>query len=80
MCHRADFGFSRVLRSVLDTSWGFYRQSLWVTLATVAMLAFFCPRALHAQAGQGTISGLVTDTTGSVVPNAQVTITGLDTG
>lgn len=80
MCHRADFGFSRAFRLVLDTFSGFHRQSQLLTVAAVATLTLLSPRAIHAQAGQGTISGLVTDTSGSVVPNAQVTITGQDTG
>ena len=39
----------------------------------------FAPR-LFAQADQGTITGVVTDSTGAALPSAQVTLTNTDTG
>jgi hypothetical protein len=36
--------------------------------------------ALHAQVDQGTITGIVSDTTGAFVPNATITIINIDTG
>ncbi len=47
---------------------------LLLSLMTVAL-----PRAI-AQADQGAITGLVQDTTGAVIPNAQVTLTNTETG
>lgn len=45
----------------------------------LALLTFLSPQPLRAQ-GQGTISGLVTDASGSVVPTAQVKLTNQQTG
>ena len=54
------------------------------SLACIA-LAFTCFLLIAAQPGlaqvdQGAISGLITDPTGAVVSNAQVTLTNLDNG
>ena len=44
-------------------------------LLAVAALTLALPAALAQLAGTGTIQGLVTDPTGSVIPNASVTLT-----
>ena len=44
------------------------------------LLALSGPAVLHAQVVGGTISGRVTDTTGALIPNAQVTVRKEDTG
>src|ERR1035441_4889559 len=46
----------------------------------VALLALSVTAALFAQEFRGTISGLVTDATGSTVPGAKVTVTETQTG
>ena len=48
-------------------------------LACLFLLAFGSHRAL-AQADQGAITGLVQDSSGAVLPNAQVTLTNVETG
>lgn len=55
-------------------------QHRW-SFALVAVLAllFSAPRLL-AQVDQGTITGIVQDSTGAVIGNANVTLTSLDTG
>ena len=48
--------------------------------ATCLLLLFFvCTRA-HAQVDQGAVTGVVEDSSGAAVANAQVTLTNLDTG
>jgi len=47
------------------------RFSVWICLC----LALACPPLLQAQAGRGGISGLVSDSSGAVVPGAAVTAT-----
>src|SRR5581483_11803517 len=47
--------------------------------ATVAFFILLCPTRAQAQE-QGTISGLVTDASGSVVPGAKVKVTNESTG
>ena len=51
--------------------------ALGLTAATLPVLA---PPSTHAQEYRGTISGIVTDATGAVVPNATVNITETNTG
>ena len=46
---------------------------------TLIVLLFFCPENARAQR-QGTISGLVTDKSGSPVPNATIKLTSTATG
>src|SRR5215471_1237596 len=46
----------------------------------IALLLFFISSPLMAQKITGTISGVVSDPTGAVVPNAQITITNTETG
>ena len=50
---------------------------MWCAVFAMLSLALV---PLHAQVDQGTIAGTVTDPSGSVVPNAAVTITNVDTG
>lgn len=48
-------------------------------LMLIATLVFF-PKGAYAQLDQGAIFGTVEDTTGAVIPSAQVTLTNTDTG
>ena len=50
-----------------------------MAMAGVCLLGMAGPMAL-GQADQGAITGLVQDTTGAVIPNAQVTLTNTETG
>ena len=56
--------------------------SSWAFVIVPALaLMLIPPKMLHAQlAGQGQITGRVTDTTGAVIPHATVTITNSATG
>jgi Carboxypeptidase regulatory-like domain/TonB-dependent Receptor Plug Domain len=45
-------------------------------IATLMLFAARCP----AQTDQGAITGIVQDTSGAVIPNAQITVTDVDTG
>src|SRR5436309_5011642 len=49
----------------------------WV-LATILGLALLAPAGASAQAVYGSVSGIVTDSTGAVVPGATVTITSVE--
>jgi hypothetical protein len=49
-----------------------------LTLLAVFVIAISW-RSANAQVDQGTIAGVIQDTTGAVIPNAQVTITNIDT-
>src|SRR5579875_1474780 len=53
-------------------------KHLGVLLIAVLMFGVLTRHAL-AQADQGAITGFVTDPTGAVIPNAQVTLTNVDT-
>lgn len=65
-----------------------FRKSLWktmlpwaLTLVPALALMLAPSTVLHAQlAGQGQITGRVTDSTGAVIPNATVTVTNVATG
>lgn len=50
----------------------------WISL--LLCLFLFCGRKANAQMDQGTITGVVQDASGAVVPGAQVTLTDTDTG
>ncbi len=54
------------------------RQAVW---ALVLVLGLLAPGlTLRAQVDQGSIAGTITDSEGGVIPNADVTITNIDTG
>ncbi len=60
-------------------AFGFFRSaSRWMFLSI--FLVALADRPLFGQMDQGTITGTVQDDTGAVVPNAQVTLTSVDTG
>ncbi|HTF69187.1 MAG TPA: carboxypeptidase-like regulatory domain-containing protein, partial [Edaphobacter sp.] len=58
-----------------------HRFALLAFHGTLCVLAtaFFVTQS-HAQMDQGTVTGVVTDTSGASVPNAKVTLTSSDTG
>ncbi len=62
------------------------RQSgLWRTLVVLCLVGFLVTvftgrRASAQEADQGAIIGVVTDATGAIIPNADVTLTDVDTG
>jgi hypothetical protein len=51
-----------------------------VKLFGAALLSGLCAIGAHAQATSGTITGVVSDATGAVIPNATVTINDMDRG
>ena len=56
------------------------RLSRILLLATLCCAYLLAPRYVFGQADQGSISGVVEDTSGAVIPNADVTLTSTDTG
>src|SRR5580658_5331884 len=60
------------------------RSRLWRTLQALCLVGLlvtvFKSTPAFGQADQGAIDGLVTDSTGAVIPNADVTLTNLDDG
>ena len=57
-------------------------RGVWAALAmslTIAALLVF-PAGSFAQTDQGAITGIVQDTSGAVIPNAQISVTDTDTG
>jgi hypothetical protein len=58
-------------------SW--FRSLGYITLTCLCLLLLQSPR-LFAQVDEGTITGVIQDPTGAVVPNAKVTLSSTDTG
>ncbi len=56
------------------------RLSTLAQMALCLCLTIFAATPAFSQADQGAITGTVTDSTGAVVPNAQVSVTSADTG
>jgi hypothetical protein len=57
--------------------------SSWIlhtSLAITATILLLSSSPVFAQVDQGAVTGLITDSTGAVVPNAQVTLTNMDNG
>ena len=52
----------------------------WSVLAWVLISGVLANLQVHAQVAGGTVSGTVTDSHGRVIPNAQISITNVDTG
>ena len=51
-----------------------------LTVLSIALMLLLAARASAQEADQGAIIGVVTDSTGAVIPNADVTLTDVDTG
>lgn len=49
-------------------------------LATLCIVGLVAPQFAYGQADQGTITGVVQDATGAVIPKSDVTLTNVDTG
>ena len=56
------------------------RGTLWNQIPIVGLCLLLCGLPAAAQTTAGSIVGTVTDTTGSIVPNAAVTVTNEGTG
>jgi hypothetical protein len=52
----------------------------WLAIILVALLAAMAPLGAFAQSDNGSVVGTVTDMTGAIVPNADVSVTNVDTG
>src|ERR1700685_4019920 len=59
---------------------GLWRALIVVCLVGFLVTVFTSTRASAQEADQGAIIGVVTDGTGAVIPNADVTLTDVDTG
>jgi len=57
-----------------------FRHLRWIKWGLAALCFALLPFQLQAQVDQGTITGVVQDTSGAVIPNAAVTLTDTDTG
>jgi Carboxypeptidase regulatory-like domain len=68
--------FQPVRSSKLSLNMGW----LGAMAAVLALVLMLCPQKTFAQADQGAVVGIVTDSTGAVIPGAQVTLTDTDTG
>ena len=51
-----------------------------VLATALAALSFLFTGFSFAQTDQGSITGIIQDSSGAVIPNAQVTVTNVDTG
>ena len=60
------------------TTSSFFRPRIRYSLFLLAMLFALAPLTAGAQAVYGSISGIITDSSGAVVPGATVTITSVD--
>jgi hypothetical protein len=58
---------------------GLHRHEFMATLLVI-LLCLFSWKQGSGQTDQGTITGVVQDSTGAVIPNAQITLTNVDTG
>ena len=58
----------------------FLSVPIWAICILLAIAGICLPLAAHAQVDQGTITGLVQDKTGAVVPKAKVTLINAETG
>ncbi|MFP5208702.1 MAG: carboxypeptidase regulatory-like domain-containing protein [Acidobacteriota bacterium] len=56
------------------------RLSRTLLLAALCCAVLLAPKYVFSQADQGSISGVVQDASGAVIPNADVTLTSTDTG
>src|SRR5687768_15147504 len=60
------------------------RNDTWkirlLILVALLMSSFLFPLPASAQTSRGTVSGVVSDSTGAVIPGAAVTLTGAETG
>jgi len=56
-----------------------HTRNLMGVAICIALMVLFAGRAM-AQLDQGAIIGVVQDSTGAVIPNADVTLTAVDTG
>jgi hypothetical protein len=64
---------------------GFHQEAVMTSrtfsgLRVVSILALFCASAAFGQAGRGSISGLVTDPSGALIPGAKITLENNATG
>jgi len=55
-------------------------KAFWVPAALFLAVALQLPTRLFAQAGSGRITGVITDSSGGVIPGAEVTIVNAETG
>ena len=59
---------------------GVWRKSLTLTVAIALAFQVLSPGRAEAQVDQGTITGVIQDKSGAVIPGAQVVLTSTDTG
>ena len=64
----------------MQNTMGGHRPRWWGSILVGAVVMLLCGIPALAQVDQGTINGTVTDSSGAVVQNAQVTLTDTDTG
>ena len=73
-----DFLFRRLGTQLLNFSSIVKNQALWTLVFSALLL--LAEDNIWAQADQGTITGVVADTTGAALPEAEVTLVNTDTG